>query len=268
MSNAVLPSDQSATPPNKAARRSRRRRWLFILGGLFVLLVILSGIGFVTASALEDQDNFCISCHTVPEVTYYNRAYLSLDHPDVTVSDLATAHYHLSQQNGKTPFACIDCHRGDAGLTNRVAAIALGARDALIYVTGHEDPTIEKTQLAEGWLANASCVGCHTSTLLNVTGFNNHYHTKLMQAATLRANGGQNVIGGDLTTLPNQSQAVADWTRTVNVNLDCTSCHIAHKTVTNGTATQFVDTHIEAAACVSCHVVAGQGPQDVRELQN
>lgn len=263
MSSRVPPSDKAALP-----RLARRRRWLFILGGLFILLLIFSGIGFVTATALEDQDNFCISCHTVPEVTYYNRGYISLDHPDQPVTDLATAHYHLSQQEGKIPFACIDCHRGDAGLPDRVAAIALGARDSLIYVTGHEDPTIEKTQTAEGWLSNDSCIGCHASTLLNVTGFNNHYHTKLMQAAALRASGAQIAIGGDLSTLPNVNQAVADWTKTVNVTLDCTACHIAHKTVPNGTATQFVDTHIEAEACVICHKAAQQGPQDASELQN
>ena len=263
MSNGV-----PAVGPASSPRLPRRRRWLFILGGMFVILLIFSGIGFVTATALEDQDNFCISCHTVPEVTYYNRAYVSLDHPDQTVSDLATAHYHLSQQNGKTPFACIDCHRGDAGLADRVAAITLGARDALIFVTGHEDPTIEKTQTAEGWLSNNSCIGCHASTLLNVTGFNNHYHTKLMQAAALVASGAKFTIGGNLTTLPDVNQAVADWTRTINVTLDCTACHVAHKTLPNGTATQFIDTRIEAEACVACHVAAHQGPQNASELQN
>jgi len=263
MPNDVLGVSQAPSP-----RLSRRRRWLFILGGLFVLLLVFSGIGFVTATALEDQDNFCISCHTVPEVTYYNRAYISLDHPDQTVVDLATAHYHLSQQNGKTPFTCIDCHRGDAGLVDRVSAITLGARDAFIYVIGHEDPTIEKTQTAEGWLSNASCIGCHASTLLNVTGFNNHYHTKLMQAAALVVGGAKFAIGGDLTDLPDVNQAVADWTRTVNVALDCTACHVAHKSLPNGTATQFIDTHIEAEGCVICHVAAKQGPQDASELQN
>jgi hypothetical protein len=233
-----------------------------------VLLVIFSGIGFVTATALEDQDNFCSSCHTVPEVTYYNRAYISLDHPDQSVPDLATAHYHLSQQHGKTPFTCIDCHRGDAGLGNRVAAIALGMRDGLIFLTGHEDPTIEKTQLAEGWLSNASCTGCHADTLLNVTGFDNHYHTKLMQAAVLRASGAQITIGGDLAGLPDVNRAITDWTRMVNVALDCTACHVAHKTLPNGTTTRFVDTHIEAEACVTCHKAAGQGPQDASELEN
>ncbi len=80
----------------------RRRRWPLILGGALIALILLSGTGFVTATTLEEHDTFCIACHTVPEVTYYNRAYLLLDHPNNTVSDLATAHYHLSQKDGKT----------------------------------------------------------------------------------------------------------------------------------------------------------------------
>src|ERR1051326_119863 len=139
-----VPSENQ-TPP---IAFKRRRRWPVLLVIGFFAVVILGGVGFVTASALEEHDKFCISCHTVPEVTYYNRAYISLDNPANDAPDLATAHYLLSQQHNKPVFACIDCHRGDSSLGQRISTLALGGRDALIYVAGRENPTIEKTQIA------------------------------------------------------------------------------------------------------------------------
>ena len=34
---------------------------------VFVGLILLGGAGFVTASALEEHDTFCVACHAVPE---------------------------------------------------------------------------------------------------------------------------------------------------------------------------------------------------------
>src|SRR5579859_2629299 len=123
-------SDKANTAPGtpQPAPR-RRRRWPVIVAVGFFVLLILGSVSFVAASALEDQDSFCISCHTVPETTYYNRAYMALDNPNAALPDLATAHYLLSQEHGKPAFSCIDCHRGDASLGNRISTIALGGRD-------------------------------------------------------------------------------------------------------------------------------------------
>jgi hypothetical protein len=240
----------------------RRRRWPLIIGGLFALLVLFSGVSFATATVLEDQDTFCISCHTIPETTYYNRAYIALDHPTQVVNDLATAHFHLSQTGTKTPFACIDCHRGDQSLFARVAAIALGAKDTLVYVVGHENTQIETMpSLTEtDWLSNSACISCHAATLLDTSnGLNNHFHTKLPQSAALRTSSGT----------PAASGYNAKWSQPVdNVNLQCTNCHVAHKTVAAGSAKQFIDSQYEANACVSCHKIAHEGPQNVADLRN
>src|ERR1041384_6776435 len=119
------PAENTSDKPTPEVPAKRRRRWPVLLVIGFFVVVILGGVGFVTASALEDHDTFCISCHTVPEITYYNRAYISLDNPTDDAPDLATAHYLLSQLHNKTDFACINCHRGDASLSQRISTIAL-----------------------------------------------------------------------------------------------------------------------------------------------
>ncbi len=254
------------TSPAPVTSSVRRRRWPLIVGGLFIVLILFSGVGFVVASTLEDQDTFCISCHTAPEVNYYNRAYMSLDNPTDTVTDLATAHYHLSQKDGKEAFACINCHRGDGSLGQRVAAIILGGRDSLIYLTGGENPQIEKTETREGWLSNAACVSCHTDVLLNVKGLDNHFHTKLPQVAEALAKGGK-VTYSD--AFKGKEDTAKEWIQPVtNAPLNCTSCHLAHSTLPNGMTNFFMDNSRRNEACVSCHKVVKKGPQDAAALGN
>ena len=261
----TAPTIAEPATPGAASPIRKRRRWPLFVGLGVVLIILFSGAGFATATALENQDNFCISCHTVPETTYYNRAYIAVDNPNnaTTVTDLATAHYHLTAANGKATFACIDCHRGNAGIIDRVAAIALGAKDTGVWVLGRGDPTIERVADPNGiWLTDAACISCHTTTLLKVDGFNNHYHTKLPETAQLVAGGSQFVVVDDSGTL-NKQRVLDAWATQVNVPLNCSSCHMAHKTMTNGASTQFTDQQVVLKACQTCHIAAGQGPQDL-----
>ncbi len=262
--NPPTPPIVPVVSPVTPVMATRRRRWPLIVGGLFALLIVFSGVGFVTASTLEDHDSFCVACHTIPESTYYNRAYIALDHAEVPITDLATAHYHLSQKDKKTAFACIDCHRGSSNLPDRVAAIALGARDSVTFVAGHEDPTLAKTETREGWLSNVACVGCHTDTLLNVKGLNNHFHTKLPQVVDLLAKGDKITIDSSFT---GGAEAAKEWSSPVaNAPLVCTSCHLAHTTLPNGMNSFFMDNQLRNAACISCHKVVGKGPQNAADL--
>ncbi len=142
--------------------------------------------------------------------------------------------------------------------------MALGARDSVTYVVGREDPAIEKTQTREGWLSNAACVSCHTDVLLNVKGLGNHFHTKLPQVADALAQGGKVVVSASFTG----SQAAAqEWVNPISAApVNCTSCHLAHSTIQNGMANFFIDSDRRNEACISCHKVAGKGPQDVANL--
>jgi hypothetical protein len=253
-----MDESSEATP----ARR-KRRFWPVIAGIAFVL--VLGVGGFVTASALEEHDTFCTSCHTVPETTYFNRAYVALDNPQTQVTDLATAHYHLSQQENKPAFSCISCHRGDASLGQRISTLALAGRDTLIYVLGKEDPTIEKEHTKEGWLPNAACVSCHTDTLLTLKGLDNHFHTHLPQAAAALANGGTLIVSEAHQNEKDRLMALG--LQTVNTPLVCSDCHQAHATLANGAAVFFMDAVRRDDACVSCHHIAQKGPQDASSLK-
>src|SRR5262249_40910908 len=153
------------------------------------------------------------------------------------VTDLATMHYHLVQAKGQS-FACINCHRGDSSLSQRISTLALGGRDAVIFVLGREDPTIEKAQISQSWLTNSACISCHTDTLLRVDGFNNHFHNYLPAAADVLAKGGK-ITTSDGSNGQNSFGRRRAF-RTVKTSLTCTDCHQAHKSVSNGEATTFM----------------------------
>jgi predicted CXXCH cytochrome family protein len=231
-----------------------------ILIGALLTLTGLGSIGFVAASVLEEHDSFCVSCHTAPEVTYFNRAYLALDYPDEPVYDLSTAHYVRAQRRDIS-FRCIDCHRGDASVGHRVATVALGAKDVLIWLTGRDDPTIEKAASSAAWLPDAACTACHTDTLLLVRGLDNHFHTSLPQAADARRNGGKLTVSPAFT---GDAQAFLESAQ-VDIPLLCTDCHVAHKTV-QPAVRFFLDRDPQDQACLRCHVKAGRGPRTIQEL--
>ena len=119
------------------------------------------------ALALENQDSFCASCHTEPEVTYFNR---SQKNP----ADLASFH----AQN-KT--ACIDCHSA-SGMFGRVRGLQQGARDLANFLVGaYHRPAITTNPLGDD-----SCVKCHAD-ILGIArqgsnrAMNGHYHSYLPQ---------------------------------------------------------------------------------------
>jgi nitrate/TMAO reductase-like tetraheme cytochrome c subunit len=251
------------TPAAEQITTRRKRRWPVIVVAALAGLFVLGAIGFVGAEALEEQDTFCISCHTVPETTYFNRAYIALDNPNDLVTDLATAHYHLAQAKN-TSFSCIDCHRGDGSLGHRISTLALGGRDAVIYIVGKENPAIEKTSTREGWLPNAACINCHTDTLLTLKGLDNHFHTHLPQAAAALANGGTLKVPDTLTS--RQTDLLKIGLKTINTSLVCSDCHQAHVTEPGGAANFFMDTIRRNQSCVTCHHAAREGPQDADKL--
>ena len=129
-------------------------------------------------------------------------------------------------------------------------------------MVGRENTTIETipSPTEIDWLSNSACISCHATTLLDTSsGFTNHFHTKLPQSAAARTSSGAAAPAGN----------EAQWAQPIdNVNLACTSCHLAHKTVANGSAQKYVDAQYEANACVTCHVIAHQGPQNVADLRN
>ena len=201
----------------------------------------------------------------MPETTYYDRAHGASGDAPRAVRDLATAHFDLARQHERRAFACIDCHRGDASLGHRLATLALGARDALIFVAGRADPAIEKAFVAEPWLPDAACVGCHGDTLLRLEGLENHFHTHLPQTARVHAS------GGTLAVPPRHEKRREALLRagleTIDVSITCASCHRAHATVGGGAAALFMEAGARDPVCIGCHRAAKQGPQDAADLE-
>jgi hypothetical protein len=230
-----------SVPLIAAQQRRRFFTLLLMLGGIGL---IVAGVAFVGGTILEEQDSFCASCHTVPETTYFERTTALLADTSAPISDLATQHYHLNDT-----FQCIQCHRGTASLSDRIQTLALGARDTLIMVSGKADPTIEKSTVEQSVLVNAACVGCHETTLLTFNGIQNHFHNFLPQTGELLAQGKQMVGvqgGGGFRTFN-------------NIPLTCTSCHLAHKSVSADAdpRLKFMDVPMAQQACDTCHQMGG-----------
>ena len=234
----------------------RRRRWLRLapLAGLALVSVLALAAG-LTVSQLEERDAFCISCHTAPEQTYYDRARAAL-----TVSgpfaDLSSAHYGM-----ETTFRCIDCHRGNGELVHRIATLGLGARDTAIWLSGQADESIEKTELVAPGLLTSACTGCHTEALLEV-GFNNHFHNKLPEAYALWSGGQPLQRPPDAPDLPEASLVLVPSP----TGVQCVDCHRAHIELPGSELQGYLDLASTVyPACVRCHEEAGHGPLELAQ---
>jgi hypothetical protein len=235
-----------------------RKRLLIGALVLIPLCVLALVLPIPVASSLEENDNFCTSCHLAPEETYVARS-LAAQEEGVVLEDLASGHYHAASLAGEAAFRCIDCHRGDDSFNDRASTLFTGARDALTFLTGGADETIEKAHVGDPDLLERACLKCHVPTLME-RGFNNHYHNQLPQAkAALEA-------GAEMSD-PEIGLAEGDvFTEMggLETTVTCSSCHLAHPSLPDGEQTLFMD--LEAVmfpACVQCHEEVGHGPVDL-----
>lgn len=211
---------QSEAIQQKARTRTRptKKQSLIMIGvaGCAALLLGVGGFSFVAAQ--EEQDNFCASCHTEPESTYYDRAVAA------EKVDLATAH-KLDKE-----IRCIDCHSG-IGLVGRVEAQLMGARNAVMWYTGSATQPAPLTIP----IGDDHCVKCHADVTTKefdlaerskLFGPRGHYHSYL-----------------------DEWQA-ADPQATAN----CTTCHSGHELGANARSTWIVPVSVQNV-CESCHKV-------------
>jgi predicted CXXCH cytochrome family protein len=239
--------------------KRRRKLWILtaLLGAVFILAVGVAAAGTV----LEDNDNFCIACHTTPEVTYYDRAQQALKakaqstdikqlSADNVAVDLASQHAIVTDT-----LHCIACHGGNRNLADRAESLTLGLKDTLKYLVGQANQTIEKTTTGDPELINRACVRCHAETLLTVK-FENHFHVKLPQTWQLIEQGAQPIVS------PDMPQALTDprsKPELLNTTVTCLSCHQAHRA--NLGFTNYLDQNgVVLPACAQCHSQSGRGP--------
>jgi len=196
-----------------------------VIAALLVVGFLAVAGGFSFAASRETHDEFCASCHTQPESTFYQRSTA----PQAV--DLAS--YHSDR------FArCIDCHSGE-GVPGRASAELMGARNALKWYTG----TAVQPALLTVPVSDQNCLKCHQNvteqgffpreqiTVLGSSGFqggeregrNNHWHALLArwQAASPAAGTCASCHGGHTT----EGTAQSGFMRNVAVSEQCDACH-------------------------------------------
>ncbi len=151
------------------ARRSKtatkaRRRWPKLV---IAVAVIVAGLGILSAASaaaamqFENHDDFCASCHSEPETTFFQRA--------LTAASTDLASFHTTKE-----VHCIDCHSGPGLVPGRISALTLGAKDLLAWMTGHATQPAAYTRPID----DANCLKCH-AVVTQQRDFNNHFHVFL-----------------------------------------------------------------------------------------
>ncbi len=134
-------------------------RWATWLIIAVLLLVVFSSGALALSIHMENNDQFCASCHTTPETTFVDRSTQS-------PTDLASAHAAKS-------VGCIECHSGE-GSAGRVDALKLGARDLVAFVSHNYTQPAPLTHP----IPDENCLKCH-SDIGQAQTFENHFHVLL-----------------------------------------------------------------------------------------
>ncbi len=230
--------------------RQMSRRSILITMGLF--LILLAVVGSIGGTFLEENDKFCTSCHLAAERTYYNRSQIAMVQQQ-DVPDLASFHYVAALNDPQmNEFRCVDCHRGRQNIPHRVVALVVGFYDGLVYLTGGGSPDeIQRGDVHQAWLIEASCINCHADTLLTL-GFNNHYHNYLPAVEKAFDLTGDLFVEEGLD-FEQERELILAGIQPQETDITCLTCHVAHVSVIGGTRVQFVQTSTRDRGCTQCH---------------
>ncbi len=240
--------------PSTLETKPRRRGFRRLLPVALLVAVLFGGVSGATVSfVLEENDEFCIACHTAPEQVYFDRARQA-EAGDAPL-DLSSVHMSTHERE----FNCIACHHGSGNLGDRITSLALGLKDTAVLIAGRADPTVEKRTAAAPGLIDRGCVACHVDTIV-VAGFENHFHVKLPSAWSVIQSGVKPVVPPD--TLPGAPDPLTDpqgKPEPLETTVNCLSCHVAHLS-----GFEFVNYLDESGAvfpaCNTCHMETERGP--------
>lgn len=219
--SASQPGNQAPGTRRARSRRAAARpptwleRWRALTGVprlLALCALVVAVIGIIAASGgtayaiqLENEDGFCASCHTQPEVNYYQQSQAK------DAASLAAFH----TQKG---VRCIDCHSG-GGPLGRMDGLSQGAQDALAYYSGnYHSPAVTTSPLGDG-----SCTKCHADSM-SQRNFNNHFHVFLARWQSLDQNAAHCV---DCHTGHKAATPAQQYLETTAVRAVCNQCHTA-----------------------------------------
>jgi nitrate/TMAO reductase-like tetraheme cytochrome c subunit len=213
---------------NPGPQKKKPFPFIPVLGIVFVLGVLFTAGGFVFAANQESHDAFCASCHTQPESTYYQRSTAS------QAADLASFH---NTQNTR----CIDCHSGQ-GISGRVSAELMGARNALLWYTGK---TVQPAVLNFP-IGDANCFKCHQD--VTQQGFT---PKEQITIAGIAGRGGGREGEGRAN---HWHEFLARWQAADPNAGTCVSCHSGH--ATGATAQSgFMNAQNVQKVCDACHQI-------------
>ncbi len=150
---AAIAGAGGAAPGGASSGRASRRRRLLLAAVLAALA--LAPVGWTVTERLEQQNDFCTSCHLEPGLPLHRD--LRRDFDAAPPASLAGVHGGASVEGRGDPgFRCFDCHGGHS-LVGRVRVKALAGLDAFWYVIGHfEEPD------GMAWpLWDEDCSKCH-----------------------------------------------------------------------------------------------------------
>jgi predicted CXXCH cytochrome family protein len=196
-----MPARSSTLSKQKAKKRSKR---LIIIIAAIIALPVLGMATAATAMQFENHDDFCASCHSEPEATYYKRE-------TAAPTDLASFHSTKDAH-------CIDCHSGEGLVPGRVDAMLLGARDLLAWLSGHAAQPAVNTRP----IGDENCLKCHAD-LPQQRNFNNHFHVFLSRWQALDKNAATCVSCHQSHTTNGEAQ-LQFLNRNTTLNV-CQACH-------------------------------------------
>jgi len=136
--------DDSLEMPGSGDFLNRSRPRFPVRLFLVLLILVIGGLAFASAIYFDGQmneDSFCISCHSPQHQTYLTRGDSAEN--GTLASDLASYHYQQIRGTGSN-IRCIDCHRGDNGISARAETILVSARHTIRWLAQRDDNTIEK----------------------------------------------------------------------------------------------------------------------------
>jgi hypothetical protein len=180
------------------------------------LAALAAPAGWLVSDHLEQDNDFCNSCHLAPGQPLHRDVRRDFDAaPPASLAGVHGAARLESREDGA--FRCIDCHGGH-GLVGRARVKALAAKDAFWYVMGR----FEEPQGMRWPLWDEDCRKCHASF---------------------------DESEGESWRRPRFHQLAV---HNVALGVDCVDCHRVHEAGGNPKA-YFLETAHVRGQCALCH---------------
>jgi nitrate/TMAO reductase-like tetraheme cytochrome c subunit len=198
----------------KKSQPKFRRLW--VLGWVVVIGAVFFVVGWAVTDHLEQDNDFCTSCHLESSVPLHIDVRQNFD--AFPAASLASLHGSLEVVGGDdAAFRCIDCH-GGASWIGRARVKALAALDLFWFVVGHFE---EPHEMA--WpLWDEDCLQCHVSfgDTRSASWEDPRFHELALHNVDLGVNCVECHRAHDPTGNPDYYHLRANWVRA-----QCARCH-------------------------------------------